>query len=144
MGQFVALHTRLLELLDLIKTAYGGQLRVYATPPTQLPEMPCVFLLTPDETFERLDTMSGESSVSTVLRCCVDAGSPQTELLALADTIVDVVDVWVWHSMPLSPIDRAKRTRMRAVTPVFNDIAVRGADFPIETQLVLRPLQPPT
>lgn len=143
MGQFADLHTRLLELLALIKATYGGELRVYETPPVALPEMPCVFLLTPDEAFSRLDTMTGESSITTVLRLCLDAGEPQTRLLELADLIAETIDVWLWDDQPQPPIDRARRTGMRGVTPIFGDIPARGADFPIETQLQPRPLHPP-
>jgi hypothetical protein len=143
MGQFTELHTQLLEVLEVVKTAAGGQLRVYTTPPVALPETPCVFLLTPDEAFERLDTMTGESTVTTVLRLCVDAGDPQTTLLELADLVADTIDVWLWDAMPQPPIDRAKRTGMRGSTPVFGEIAVRGADFPIQTHLQPRPLNPP-
>jgi hypothetical protein len=144
MGQLTDLHTQLQVLLELVKTELGGQLRVFETPPVQKPETPCVFLLTPDSTFQRLDTMTGEDTVVTVLRLCVDAGDPQTRLLELADTIADVVDKWLWNDPP-APLDRAKRIGMRGVTPIFgvgdSGIPTRGADFPIETQLV-RPIQP--
>jgi hypothetical protein len=139
-GQLVDLHARVQDLLAAVKTAAGGQLRVYADPPVQLPEMPCVFALTPDEDFQRLDTMTGERSVTVVLRLCVEANRPQTALLALADTIIETADVWLWNDPP-EPLDRARRTGMRGVTPVFGEIPVRGADFPISVQMVAA-LQP--
>lgn len=139
MGQMLDLHSRLLDVLTLAKTAVdalpGREMRVYETPPIQLPEMPCVFLLTPDSTFQRRDTEMGEDIVTTVLRLCIDAGEPQTTLLELTDAIIDVIDVWVWNDPP-DPIEQAKRTGMRGVTPVFDGVPTRGADFPIETQLV--------
>lgn len=138
--RFTDLDAQLQVLLELISAAVPGDLRVYPDPPLQLPEMPCVFALTPDEDFQRLDVMTGESSITTVVRCCVDARRPQLDLLALADTITDVVDVWLWNEPP-DPIDRARRLGMRGVTPVFNGIPTRGADFPIQVQTV-QPIQP--
>lgn len=142
MGQMVDLHARVGELLALIQTAAGGpsKLRVYDSPPVQLPEMPCVFALTPDENFERLDTMTGESSVVVAIRLCVENTKPQTDLLALADVIIQTADVWAWNTPP-DPVDRARRVGMRGVTPVFGDIPTRGADFPLSAQMV-RPIQP--
>lgn len=142
MGQLVDLHTQVQALLVLIQTAAGGptRLRVYDGPPVQAPEMPCVFALTPDEDFQRNDTMTGESSVVVVIRLCVQNTKPQTTLLELADTIVQTTDVWAWNDPP-GPIDRARRTGMRGVTPVFNDVPARGADFPLSIQMV-RSIQP--
>ena len=140
MGQLLDMHTQLQALLQLVKTAAGGQLRVYTAPPVQLPEMPCVFLLTPDVDFQRLDTMTGEDTVTTVLRLCLDAGDPQTRLLELADTIAETVDVWLWNDPP-APLDRAIRRSTRGSTPMFGEIPVRGADVAIEVQMV-RPIQP--
>jgi hypothetical protein len=134
-GQLVDLHARVQDLLAEVKTAAGGQLRVYPDPPVQLPEMPCVFALTPDEDFQRLDTMTGERSVTVVVRLCVEASRPQTALLELADTIIQTADVWLWNDPP-APLDRARRMGMRGVTPVFGEIPVRGADFPISVQMV--------
>lgn len=140
MGQLVDLHTQLQGLLAQIKAEAGVPLRVYDTPPVQLPELPCVFLLTPDEDFTRLDTETGERSVTVVIRLIVAATKSQTELLALADTLIDVADIWLWDD-PLAPLDRARRLGTRGVTPVFGDVPTRGADFPISVQM-LKPIPP--
>lgn len=147
MGQLADLHARTQDLLAAIQAAAGGpgQLRIYPDPPVgTLPEMPCVFALTPDEDFQRLDTMTGESSITLVVRLCVDARKSQLDLLAIADTIIQTTDIWLWNDPP-DPLDRARRTGMRGVTPVFGagdtGIATRGADFPISVQTV-RPIQP--
>lgn len=136
MGQFTDLDAQVQVLLEEIRAALpAGTLRVYADPPLKLPEMPCVFALTPDEDFQRLDTMTGESTITTVIRLCVDARRPQLELLELADTISQVADIWLWNDPP-EPLDRARRVGMRGVTPVFGDIPTRGADFPIQVETV--------
>lgn len=141
MGQLTDLHTQLQGLLEQIKVAAGGQLVVKDSPPVQLPEMPCVFLLTPDVGFQRLDTMTGEDTVTTVLRLCVDARESQARLLELVDVIDETVDVWLWNDPP-APLDRAIRRSTRGVTPVFGEIPTRGADIAIEVQMV-RPIHPP-
>lgn len=146
MGQLVDLHARLLDMLGEVKTAYEAipdrQLRVLESPPTQRPgDLPCVFILTPDENFMRRDTMTGEATVTVTVRICMDAGHTQAMLLELADILMWVVDIWVWNDPP-EPVDQAKRTAMSGVTPVFNDIPMRGADFPIVIQM-LRPIHPP-
>lgn len=140
MGQFLDLHTNLLSLLDAIGIAVTG-LRTFTDPPTKLPEMPCIFLLTPDETFILIDNMTGESTVTTMLRLCVAQTQPQALLLELSDTICEVTDPWLIDN-PLDPVSYGRRTGMRGVTPVFNEIPCRGADFPIEVHLTGRPVQP--
>lgn len=142
MGQLVDLHARMLELLAEIKTAAAPTgLRVYDGPPIELPEMPCVFLLTPDEDFELMDINSGRSVITMVIRLCVDARKPQTRLFELADVIVAKTDVWLRNTHP-APIDQAKRLAMRGVTPVFGDIPTRGADFPVRIEADFRPITP--
>jgi hypothetical protein len=141
MGQLLDLHARMLNLLAEIKAASDGPVRVYVDPPTTLPEMPCVFLLTPDEQFDYVDINTGRSLMTVVVRCCVDATKPQTALLALADTIADTTDIWLRNDHP-SPIDQARRIGMRGVTPMFGDIPTRGADFPISLELEFRPITP--
>lgn len=142
MGQLLNLHTQMLTLLAAIKTASGSRaLRVYHDPPLELPEMPCVFLLTPDEQYENMDTMQGRSLLTFTIRCCVDARRPQSSLLTLADTIVTTTDIWLRNDHP-SPIDQARRLGMRGVTPVFGEIPTRGADFPISLELEFRPITP--
>lgn len=145
MGQFVDLHVNLMALLADIKTAVtanGDQLRIYTDPPVQLPELPCVYLLTPDEAFNLIDYATGESTIIVMLRLCVDQRAPQTTLLALADTITETTDPWLCETPVADPVAYGRRTGMRGVTPLFNDIPVRGADFPIEVHLVGRPVNP--
>lgn len=139
MGQLVELHARVADLLALIQEAAGGSgsLRVYDPPPVALPEMPCVFALTPDEDYENVDTVMGRSTVTATVRLCVEATKPQTYLLALADTIIETTDVWLRSSHP-GPIDQARRTSMRGVTPTFNEVPTRGADFALRIEADFR------
>lgn len=142
MGQLTDLHARMLDLLAAIKTAAApAGVRVYTDPPVELPEMPCLFMLTPDEDFELVDVNTGRSVVTFVLRVCVDARKPQTKLLELADTVATTTDVWLRNTQP-APIDQARRTGMRGVTPLFGEIPVRGADFPIRIEADFRPITP--
>lgn len=142
MGQFVALHARMQELLEEIKTAAGGQLRIYDSPPVAPPgDLPCIFTLTPDEDFTLVDVNTGRSIVVFVVRLCVAATKPTTELLSLADVIAGTADVWLRNEHP-APIDQARRTGMRGVTPVFDGVPTRGADFPIRLELDFRPITP--
>ncbi len=142
MGQLVDLHARMQDLLTAVSEAAAPvRLRPYPEPPVQLPQMPCVFALTPDEDYETVDTMTGRSVVTFVIRLCVDQREPQTMLLKLADTIAQTADVWLRNAHP-APIDQARRTGMRGVTPVFGDIATRGADFPVRIEADFRPITP--
>lgn len=144
MGQLVDLHDRIADLLVLVQTAAGGAnaLRIYDFPPIQPPEMPCIFELTPDEDpYENIDTVMGRSVVLVTLRLCVDLGRPTRDLLALADAVIVTADVWLRNSPP-APIDQARRTSMRGVTPVFNEIPSRGADFSIRVECDFRQTTP--
>lgn len=144
MGQLVDLHARTAALLTLVQTAAGGPnaLRVYDSPPTQPPETPCIFELTPEEDpYENVDTVMGRSVVTVTLRVVVDIGAATADLLAVADAVIATADVWLRSSHP-SPIDQARRTSMRAVTPVFNEIPARGLDFPIRCELEFRQTTP--
>jgi hypothetical protein len=141
MGQLIDLHARMQDLLTEIKTAASEPVRIFTDPPLELPEMPAVFLLTPDEDFQMMDTENGRSIVTVVVRLCTDARKPQTALLSLADTIVAVADVWLRNAHP-APIDQARRVGMRGVTPVFGDTPTRGADFPIRIEADFRLITP--
>lgn len=140
MGQLVDLHDRIAALLVLIQTAAGGtnSLRIYDFPPTQPPEMPCVFELTPEEDpMENMDTLHGRSVVNVTLRLCTEIGTATRDLLMLADAVIETSDVWLRSTHP-TPIDQARRLAMRAVTPVFNEIPARGMDFTIRCELDFR------
>lgn len=139
MGQLVDLHGRMGDLLALIQAAAGGagSLRVYDDPPVQLPETPCVFVLTPDEDAENVDTLMTRSVVTETVRLVVAAGEAQVELLRLADIVIATTDVWLRSTHP-APIDQARRTTMRGVTPVFNDVPTRGADFAVRIEADFR------
>lgn len=139
MGQLVDLHARVATLLAVIQTAAGGpnSLRVYDAPQDALPETPCVWALTPDEDNETIDTLMSRSVVTFTVRLVVDATKPVTELLRLADLIIETTDVWLRSTHP-APIDQARRTAMRGVTPVFNDVPTRGADFAVRIEADFR------
>lgn len=139
MGQLVDLYARGGTLLAAIQAAAGGptRLRVYDEPQDALPETPCVWVLTPDEDNETIDTLMSRSVVTLTVRLIVDATKPVMELLRLADLIIETADVWLRSTHP-SPIDQARRTAMRPVTPVFNDVATRGADFAIRVEAEFR------
>lgn len=143
MGQLRDLHDRTADLLALIQTAAGGAnaLRIYDSPPNQPPETPCIFEITPDEEYENIDTVNGRSIVTATVRVVTDPGKPQTDLLSLADHVIETADVWLRATHP-SPIDQARRTSMRGMTPVFNEIAYRGADFFIRVELEFRQTTP--
>lgn len=144
MGQLADLEARLADLLALIQLEAGGpnRLRIYDFPPTQPPEMPCLFQLTPEEDpYENIDTIMGRSVVIATLRLCVDMGAATRELLLLADAVIETADVWLRSEHP-SPIDQARRLAMRAATPVFNEIAARGMDFSIRCELEFRQTTP--
>ena len=139
MGQLRDLHDRTAELLVLIQAAAGGSaaLRIYDSPPNALPEMPCIFELTPDEDYENMDTLMAQSTVTATLRVCVAMGQPQTDLLDLCDAVIAASDGWLRDEHP-SPIDQARRIAMRGSTPVFNEIPTRGADFSLRIELEFR------
>ena len=144
MGQLVDLHERVSDLLTAIQTAAGGpsSLRIYDPPPVALPEMPCVFALTPDEDYENIDTIMGRSTVTVTVRLVVEATKPQAYLLGLADALIATTDVWLRSTHP-EPIDQARRVSMRGVTPVFNEVAARGADFALRIEADFRQTIPP-
>lgn len=144
MGQLADLHARIGDLLVLIQTAAGGPtaLRIYDPPPVGLPELPCIYALTPDEDpNENIDTVQTRSRVTVVVRICVELTKPQVELLELADHVIETTDVWL-RVTPPEPIDQAVRVSMRSVTPVFNEIATRGADFALRVDLTFRQTNP--
>jgi hypothetical protein len=140
MGQLTDLDAQVAALLVLIQTAAGGanQLRIYDFPPVQPPETPCIFELTPEEdSYENIDTVQGRSIITVTLRLLVDQSAPTSDLLALADHVIEKADVWLRSTHP-SPIDQARRVAMRVVTPVYNEIPARGFDFPIRCELEFR------
>lgn len=140
MGQLSDLNARTAALLVLIQAAAGGanRLRIYDFPPVQPPETPCIFELTPEEdSYENVDTVQGRSIITVTLRLVVDQSAPTSELLALADNVIEQADVWLRSSHP-SPIDQARRIAMRVVTPIYNEIPARGFDFPIRCELEFR------
>jgi|ERR671921_280529 hypothetical protein len=143
MGQLTDLHVRLATLLAEIQAAAGGTnaVRIYDSPPNQPPETPCIFEITPDEDYETMDTVQGRSIVTATLRLVIDPGRPQTDLLALADVVIETADVWLRTQHP-SPLDQARRTTMRGVTPVYNEISYRGADFAVRCELEFRQTTP--
>lgn len=149
MGQLVDLHARLSTLLGLIQTAYGGTnaLRILDPPPNALPETPCIYLLTFDEDpgYENVDTVHGRSVVTATIRAVVAATRPATELLALADAVIETADPWLRSSVGQTvddPIDQARRMTMRDITPVFDGVPTRGADFTIRVEGDFRQVNP--
>lgn len=143
MGQLRDLHDRTADLLVLVQTAAGGTnaLRIYDGAPNQPPETPCIYEVTPDEEYENIDTVNGRSIVTAIVRIVTDPGKPMTELLTLADHVIETADVWLRATHP-EPIDQARRTSMRGVTPMFNEIPYRGADFFIRVELAFRQTTP--
>lgn len=149
MGQLVDLHARLTTLLELVQTAAGGAnaLRILDPPPNALPELPCIYLLTFDEDpgYENVDTVHGRSIVLATIRVCVAATKPATTMLAIADAVIATADPWLRSSVGQTlddPIDQARRLTMRDVTPVFDGVPTRGADFTIRVELDFRQVNP--
>ncbi len=142
MGQFLDLHAQLQTMLEGVKSTVPEQrLRIYADPPVELPELPCVFALTPDSDYQNVDTIQGQDIATVVVRLLVDARRPQTELLEHIDYLAGYIDVWLSNTHP-APIDQARRLGMRGVNPVFGEVVTRGADFPIRIELAFRQIHP--
>jgi hypothetical protein len=143
-GQLADLQQVIEGLMVLVQTAAGGpnKLRIYDFPPTQPPEMPCIFQLTPEEDpYENMDTIFGRSVVTVTLRLCTEMSTATEDLLLLADAVIETADVWLRTEHP-SPLDQARRLSSRPVTPVFNEIPVRGMDFAIRCELEFRQTTP--
>lgn len=130
-------------LTDLEHTVHPD-LRVYVLRPRGQIETPAIYNLIPEGQFQRLDTMTGEDTLTVVSRIAVARTSPDEEaddLLRYTDAFLAVIDVALWNTPP-GGADQCRRTAMRLVPDdQFNEISALSMEFALEIKLT-RPLQP--
>lgn len=145
-SSFAGLADGLHEIITSIEAAAAAlpdpglrPLRTYKWRPvgTQV-ELPALYLELEASTMEPLDTIVDVDHLTVSLRLVVrytDQDEEMDELVQYADIARSVIDRALKHNDGPLGGARAQRLGVRPVVDQFNEINVRGLDFPVRTEL---------